>query len=92
MAGSWAHMTTKSGKLRSNESFTDMIENLGDAYEAAEECYGMVWFLAEAIAYRDDMLHLGSRRPPRDKILDAIRQAEANYRDGLKIGGVQDDD
>jgi hypothetical protein len=36
MAGSWKHMITKSGKLRSNESFTGMIENLGDAYEAQE--------------------------------------------------------
>ena len=50
MAGSWRHMTTKSGKLRSNASFTGMIENLGDAYEAAEECYGMIWFLAEQLA------------------------------------------
>lgn len=25
--------------------FTDMIENLGDAYEAIEECYGMVMYL-----------------------------------------------
>lgn len=89
MAGSWKHMTTRSGKLRSNETFCQLIENLGDAYEAAGECYGMVWFLAEALAYRDDMLHLGSRRPPRDKIMDVIRQAEANHKDGMKIGGVQ---
>lgn len=24
-----------------------MIENLGDAYEAVEEMYGMIWLLAE---------------------------------------------
>lgn len=36
-------MTTRKGKLRNNATFCGMIENPGDAYEAAEECYGMVW-------------------------------------------------
>ena len=31
MAGSWQHMTAESGTLRNNESFCEMIENLGDA-------------------------------------------------------------
>lgn len=46
MAGSYNHATTDAGNLRSNESFVNMIENLGDAYEMAEEMYGMIWFLA----------------------------------------------
>jgi hypothetical protein len=46
MAGSWRHMTTKTGQLRNNADFCSMIENLGDAYETAEECYGMIWWLA----------------------------------------------
>lgn len=64
MAGSYNHCVTKSGRLLSNESFVDMIENLGDAYEAVEEFYGMIWFLANGdasrveearIAYRDGL-------------------------------------
>ena len=47
MAGSYNHATTKNGRLRSNESFVDMIENLGDAYEMAEEMWGMIWVLAQ---------------------------------------------
>lgn len=46
MAGSWNHIITDDGALISNEDFPDMIENLGDAYEACEECYGMVLFLS----------------------------------------------
>ena len=46
MAGSYAHIVTKSGKLRAPGKFIGMIENLGDAYEMAEELYGMIWLLA----------------------------------------------
>ena len=82
MAGSWQHMTTRSGRLRDNESFCGMIENLGDAYEAAEECFGMVWYLARLIAvqHRDD--------PARQNLMDFIEQARVNYREGLREGGV----
>lgn len=46
MAGSYNHIITNHGNLVNNETFVDMIENLGDAYEMAEEMYGMIWFLA----------------------------------------------
>lgn len=46
MAGSYKHVTTKNGKLISNEKFPEMIENLGDAYEAVEEMYHMIQFLS----------------------------------------------
>lgn len=84
MAGSWGHMTTKTGKFRNNESFIQMIENLGDAYEAAEECFGMVWWLARGLAECR-----GPGTPDRNDILEVVRQAEANYEAGLRIGGVQ---
>lgn len=83
MAGSWNHMVTGSGKLRNNETFTGMIENGGDAYEAAEQCYGMIWWLAEALAAVQD----GTRG--RARILDVIGQAREHYKDGLRLGGVQ---
>jgi hypothetical protein len=78
MAGSWQHMTTKSGKFRDNESFCGMIENLGDAYEAAQECYGMVQYMAEAIA-----------RETNASRADVIRDAQEHYQDGLALGGVR---
>jgi hypothetical protein len=78
MAGSWQHMTTKSGKLRNNESFCDMIENLGDAYEAAEECYGMIQWLADRLSATTGSIQT-----------DFIRQAEERYKEGLQIGRVQ---
>jgi hypothetical protein len=72
-------MTTKSGKLRNNTSFCGMIENLGDAYEAAEECYGMVWWMARAL----------SEREPDISREQWIARAEQNCREGLRLGGVQ---
>lgn len=47
MAGSYSHATTDDGKLRSHESFVQMVENLGDAYETVKEMYGMIWWLAD---------------------------------------------
>jgi hypothetical protein len=78
VAGSWQHMTTPKGKLRSNESFCGMIENLGDAYEAAEECFGMVQYLAEQIAVETNA--------DRGQV---IADAQEHYKDGLELGGVQ---
>lgn len=46
MAGSYNHATTGKGKLRNPETFSQMVENLGDAYETVEEMYGMIWYLA----------------------------------------------
>ncbi len=83
MAGSWKHATTKTGELLSNERFAGMVENLGDAYETAEEMFGMIWWLAGALA------GTGSARPSRQEKLAFINQAQANYRDGLEDGRVQ---
>ena len=80
MAGSWRHMTGRTGRFLNNENFCGMIENLGDAYEAAEECYGMVQYLADVLAELTGV----SRQ-------DIIAEAEGHYKDGLRIGGVQRD-
>jgi hypothetical protein len=80
MAGSWQHMTTRSGKLRNNESFCGLIENLGDAYEAAEECFGMIQWLAEQLAQQT-----GASR--QHWITEAVRRQHRN--EGLRLGGVQ---
>jgi hypothetical protein len=52
MAGSYKHCVAEDGQLLTPEQFSGMIENLGDAYEAIEEMYGMVWYLAEGDASR----------------------------------------
>lgn len=46
MAGSYKHIIDKEGKLLSNEDFINYIENLGDAYEMAEECYEIIQILS----------------------------------------------
>jgi len=45
MAGSYRHCTNDDGSFRS-EDFSDLIENLGDAYEACEMMHWMIGYLA----------------------------------------------
>jgi hypothetical protein len=47
MAGSYAHTVDDDGKLLGPLNMRGMLENSGDVYEAIEELYGMIWFLAE---------------------------------------------
>jgi len=77
MAGSYGHATTEDGKLRSNETFVGMVENLGDAYETVEEMYGMIWFLAQRLSE----LQLSGLESPEDY----VRRARQRYREGLVL-------
>jgi hypothetical protein len=74
MAGSYNHVITEQGNLVSNETFVQMIENLGDAYEMAEEMYGMIWWLAS------NTEHI--RLMPAE---EAVMLARKNYQEGLKL-------
>lgn len=74
MAGSYNHVVTQNGNLRDNESFVQMIENLGDAYEAVEEMYGMIWWLA---AMAPDA---GPMSP-----VDLVEMARQQYPAGLAV-------
>ena len=49
MAGSYKHIINEKGALVTNEEFIGQIENLGDAYEMAEEC----WYLIQILANGD---------------------------------------
>lgn len=49
MAGSYNHCVDDQGRLLSNEHLVEMLENGGDVYEAVEEMYGMIWYLAREI-------------------------------------------
>lgn len=52
MAGSYNHVVKDDGNLESNEVVADMLENGGDVFEAVEEMYGMIWFLAGDLSGR----------------------------------------
>lgn len=62
MAGSYRHITND------NNEFTgiDLIENLGDAHGALEECYEIIQILAK-----------GKREKKKKKIFEAYRETVA---------------
>jgi hypothetical protein len=43
MAGSYKHIVDDKGRYHGPV----LLDHMGDAYEALEECYGMIWFLAD---------------------------------------------
>lgn len=90
MAGSYRHITTKKGKLRAPGR--NLLDNLGDANEAIEELYGMVWYLAEGLA---DVMEASATDKQTDKERAQTRariveDARLHYKDGLEVSpGVQ---
>jgi hypothetical protein len=51
MAGSYQHIVDDEGRLLEPEDLCSMLECVsGDVYEACEEMYGMIWWLAEQYA------------------------------------------
>lgn len=46
MAGSYNHCVNDQGQLLSHGYLAGMLDSDGDVYEAIEELYGMVWYLA----------------------------------------------
>lgn len=75
MAGSYNHVVEEDGNLSSNEVIVDMLENGGDVFEAVEEMYGMIWYLAGR--------HSDHATPEYIKAL--VENARNNYTQGLKI-------
>lgn len=75
MAGSYKHATNDDGSLRDNESFVQMVENLGDAYETVEEMYGMIWYLAD----------LANESSDKTKIAILVEEARQYYKEGVII-------
>jgi len=85
MAGSYNHVVTKKGKLRAPDDLLGMLEarGRGDVYEAVEEMYGMIWFLAHEIGIEN-----GSDSP--EFVAKVVEEARLNYREGLeKSPGVK---
>lgn len=73
MAGSYNHVTARDGALLDNAGFLDMIDTRGDAYEAVEEMYGMIWFLADA---------LGAATETKPSVW--VERARAGYKKGIE--------
>lgn len=71
MAGSYNHCVDDDGNLLDWERLAGSLENGGDVYEAVEELYGMIWWLA------DD----GTR----GDVKAAVELARQNYQEGLEI-------
>lgn len=87
MAGSYNHIVNNDGTLMDNDRMMisgAMIENLGDAYEAIEELYGMIWFLAwQSVAPLIPIDEFKSLQYAREMIKDVVMSAQANYTAGL---------
>lgn len=69
MAGSYAHIVQKDGNLASNKRVANTLENGGDVFEAVEEMYGMIWYLA-------------GKYPGQEKMM--VEDARKYYLEGLK--------
>lgn len=79
MAGSYLHAIDDDGNLDENMTMPNsggLIENLGDAYEAIEEMYGMIWVLALGITE-------AKGGDPKTYPAELVEWARKNYRDGL---------
>lgn len=74
MAGSYYHIVNEEGNFLSNDEFVGMIENLGDAYEMAEEMYGMIWWIASVAPNAAPM--------PAEELVEMARK---NYAIGLQL-------
>lgn len=70
MAGSYNHCVDDEGRFIG----VRLLDHLGDAYEALEEMYGMIWYLASA--YGAPTSVEGQR--------EIVEEARASYREGLE--------
>jgi hypothetical protein len=82
MAGSYGHVLDETGMLGDATFVVDMLENGGDVYEAVEEMYGMIHWLAAALAAQSN----ADDRTTRQQL---IEQAQEHYKDGLRVAGVR---
>lgn len=79
MAGSYLHVINQEdGTLEEAMMCSEgQIENLGDAYEAIEEMYGMIWVLALGITE-------AKGGDPQSYPAELVEWARKNYKNGLE--------
>jgi hypothetical protein len=80
MAGSYNHVVKEDGNLESNEAVVDMLETGGDVFEAVEEMYGMIWWLARSLRACQMMNRVDAAQEK-----DIVELAQLNYKRGLEI-------
>lgn len=75
MAGSYKHVVNKDGTFRG----TTLLDHLGDAHEALEEMYGMIWYLADSYANG----YAGEQHQAAEAA-DLVEEARKNYTVGIE--------
>lgn len=88
MAGSYNHVVTNKGNLASNRDVVGMLENGGDVFEAVEEMFGMIWWLAAELVNqgRIDLIAIEEDPTRRfEEIKAAVEKARQNYKEGLEF-------
>lgn len=81
MAGSYKHVVTKSGKLRTPEKLLGMLEtSSGDVYEAIEEMYGMIWDLAESVHFYES-----EAVDDPSSVKEIVEHARVHYKRGIQL-------
>lgn len=88
MAGSYNHVVTNKGNLASNERVAGILENGGDVFEAVEQMYGMIWFLAAELINQQQfaLIALEVDRTRRfEMIKAAVERAMENHKEGLEF-------
>lgn len=85
MAGSYKHVVTDDGNLGSSEHVVSMLENGGDVFEAVEEMYGMIWYLASYLVQLDDGVAEEAVALYRQRMKSVVEEARQHYKEGLTI-------
>lgn len=86
MAGSYNHIVENDGNLASNESVVDMLENGGDVFEAVEEMYGMIWWLAAELVNHQHITLIDLEADAIERVeamKAAVEKARENYKEGI---------
>lgn len=81
MAGSYGHVIEEDGSLSENEVVAGMLENGGDIFEAVEQMYGMIWYLAERL---NANLPAGAPAFRHLDRLALVEEAQKHYKQGLR--------
>jgi len=82
MAGSYNHCVSNKGNfLDGKDDRYPLLDNLGDSFEAIEEMFGMIWYLA------GEMLEMTPKTPEERAVMvkEAVETARQNYKEGLRI-------
>lgn len=88
MAGSYDHIVTDQGNLRSNERVVSSLETGSDVFEAIEEMYGMIWYLAKGWVGLGLFPSEGGHEAMVaycDQVKRVVAQSQTNYKEGLGI-------